>query len=119
MSFVINITSKEKNEASKEFRTKIVLEYEKWYRGEIDSLYGEISPSDIDKIKIGNIRENAILTWAHVHQKKKYLKELNLNKDVFTHQKILDIGSGGIPSALVFEQCEIYCLILFWTLSKN
>ena len=86
------------------------MEYEKWYRGEIDSLYGEIPPSDFDKINIGNIRENAILTWANVHQKKKYLRELELNKDVFSLQKILDIGSGGIPSALVFEQCEIYCL---------
>lgn len=110
MSYVIEIESNNKTDASIEFRKKIVIEYEKWYKGKIESLYGEKPPSDDKKIKLGNLRENSILTWAKIHQENKYLKELKLNEDVFTNKTVLDIGSGGIPSALIFKRSKIICL---------
>lgn len=110
MSYVIKIESNTKNDASIEFRRKIVLEYEKWYNCKIKSLYGQESPLDFEKETIGNLRENAILTWAKLHQEPKYSKELKFDKTIFTNKTILDLGSGGIPSALIFEKCEIICL---------
>ena len=100
----------DKYNATREFRRKIVLEYERWYEGNLKNLFGEPAPSKKERISIGNLRENAILTWAKFHQEKKYLEDLHLTKDVFRGFKVLDIGSGGIPSGLVFENCIIYCL---------
>ncbi|MDI3484790.1 MAG: hypothetical protein PWQ50_10 [Methanolobus sp.] len=110
MKYEIQIEENEKHAAAIEFRTKIVLEYEKWYNGEINSLYGELAPSNEEKIVKGNLRENAILTWAKLHQEKKYLEDLRLDNDVFQDLIVLDIGSGGIPSGLAFENCSLYCL---------
>lgn len=110
MKYEIEIEEKEKHAAAIEFRTKIVLEYEKWYNGKIRSLYGESAPSNEEKIVKGNLRENAILTWAKQHQEKKYLDDLRLNNDVFHGLTVLDLGSGGIPSGLAFENCSLYCI---------
>lgn len=110
MKYEIKINETDKCNAAIEFRRKIVLEYEKWYEGKLRNLYGEPAPSKKERINIGNLRENAILTWAKLHQEKKYLEDLHLPKDIFKGFNVLDIGSGGIPSGLVFENCTIYCL---------
>lgn len=110
MKYEIKINGKDKSNAAIEFRRKIVLEYEKWYKGELKNLYGEQPPLKKERINVGNLRENAILTWAKLHQEKKYLEDLCLTEDIFRGFNVLDIGSGGIPSGLVFEDCIIYCL---------
>lgn len=102
--------SKTKFEASIEFRKYILGQYEQWFLGELDILYGERPPQNNQKIYIGSLRENSIATWAKVHQENKYLDALILNKDVFKGMRVLDVGAGPIPSALVFDECEIYCL---------
>jgi len=51
-----------------------------------------------------------MLTWLKLHQEPKYLDDLMLDKMAFSGLRILDIGSGPLPSAQAFEDCEIYCL---------
>ncbi|RQD81276.1 hypothetical protein D5R95_08205, partial [Methanosalsum natronophilum] len=60
--YPVNIYSKEKKEASREFRIKIIYHYLKWFNGEIEDLYGEKKPLDTEKIQLGNPLENAIMT---------------------------------------------------------
>jgi uncharacterized radical SAM superfamily Fe-S cluster-containing enzyme len=109
-SYPITIESDDKYEAAKEFRSKIIEEYIKWFNGDIEELYGEKPPSKEMKVNVGNSRENAILTWGKLHQEQKYLKVLGLSPDIFAGKRILDLGSGPYPSAMVFKDCEIYCL---------
>ncbi len=40
----------------------------------------------------------------------KYLEDLELTPDAFQGMKLLDIGSGPMPSATCFKGCQIYCL---------
>lgn len=108
--YPVNIYSKEKKEASREFRIKIIYHYLKWFNGEIEDLYGEKKPLDTEKIQLGNPLENAIMTWGKLHQEQKYQHVLRLPKGVFSGMKILDLGSGPYPSAVTFDDCEIYCL---------
>lgn len=99
-----------KYDAEFKFRKEIVDQYVKWYKGEIGSLYGEPSPPDDKKAIIGTDEENAIITWLNLHQKPKYLDALQLGPDAFENCCLLDIGAAASPSALVFENCEVYCL---------
>lgn len=85
-------------------------DYQKWYNAEIDNLYGEMPPIQEVKIKEFSPVINAILTWQKIHQQPKYLMNLQLNKQAFNGLTILDIGSGPHPSALVFENCKVFCL---------
>jgi len=89
---------------------KSFLNYQKWYAGELKTLWGENSPEEKHKIKNYANEFNAILTWQKLHQKPKYLEDLQLDKNVFSGLTILDIGSGPHPSALAFENCKVYCL---------
>jgi len=84
--------------------------YQKWYKGEIKELYGERIPLENEKIIDYTLPINAVLTWGKIHQQKKYLKDLMLKPNEFRHLKLLDIGSGPHPSALGYDECEIYCL---------
>jgi len=108
--YPIKIYSNNKREAAKEFRKKIIKEYVRWYNGEIKILYGEPMPVEEEKVKVGTLLENVIMTWGKIHQEKKYLSVLNLNIDAFEGMKILDLGSGPYPSAAVFQNSVIYCL---------
>ena len=85
-----------------------------WYRGEISSLYGEPAPKSKAQVACFNEKDSAILTWLEHHQKKKYLQDLQLKSNAFSGLKVLDIGSGPFPSALVFKNCELYCLDPLW-----
>jgi SAM-dependent methyltransferase len=84
--------------------------YEKWYDNEISSHYDELPPNENQKVILHTNSHSAIVTWAKIHQYQKYLEDLSLNKNAFNGLKVLDIGSGPIPSACVFENCEIFCL---------
>lgn len=108
--YPVEIQSKCKKEASKEFRLKIIDYYLKWFNGEINTLYGEKPPSKSEKLYLGTPVENAIMTWGKLHQQQKYQHVLRLPKDVFKGMKILDLGSGPYPSSVIFENCEIFCL---------
>jgi SAM-dependent methyltransferase len=106
----VKIVVKGKNDSELEFWKNELKLYIKWYLGEVDTLYGETHPSEEQKIKGQTIKDSAILTWGKIHQEAKYLQDLNLPKDAFTGMRLLDIGSGPIPSALAFENCTLYCL---------
>lgn len=100
----------EKYQAEIGFWKIILQQYIRWYNGQITELYEEASPSYELKIKEYDLVYNAILTWQKLHQRPKYLEDLQLQNDVFEGMKVLDIGSGPHPSALCFDHCEIYCL---------
>lgn len=92
-----------------EFWKKQILEYTDWYNG-LKTLYSTNPPTDRQRVISYSKKASAILTWFELHQKQKYYKDLNLKTDCFKGMRILDIGSGPFPSALVFSDCEIYCL---------
>lgn len=93
-----------------EFKKDVILQQIAWYRGELAELYGERSPTNDVKIRVGSERDNAILTWAKVHQEPKYLEDLDLMVNAFDGMRLLDIGSSAVPSALCFKNCEVFCL---------
>lgn len=81
-----------------------------WYNGNIKEHYQTASPTNDQKIQCHTIEHSAILTWFELHQKPKYAVDLQLPLDVFRGMKLLDVGSGPMPSAEVFEDCKLYCL---------
>jgi ubiquinone/menaquinone biosynthesis C-methylase UbiE len=99
-----------KYQAELSFWKNILIDYERWFDGEIPDLYLEPCPSDEIKEHFLNNAFSAILTWLKVHQMTKYLDDLSLSPDIFSGSKILDVGSGPLPSALAFKNAEIYCL---------
>jgi ubiquinone/menaquinone biosynthesis C-methylase UbiE len=103
------ISGQKKQSAEIKFWQKEIQRYLKWYRGELKDLYG-YSPPSVNKVIAYTEELSAILTFFETHQKKKYLSDLLLEKDSFTGLKLLDIGSGPFPSALCFENCEVYSL---------
>ena len=100
---------KSKADAELEFWKKEIDNYIKWYKGK-KTLYGLSPPSEDEKYHVQTLSHSAILTWWECYQKLKYLHDLNLNKNAFVGLKLLDIGSGPMPSALAFEDCEVYAL---------
>ena len=92
------------------FWKEILLKYYDWYDGKISSLYEERCPNNETKIKSFTKQYSAILTWLEVHQKTKYLEDLLLDKLAFDGLRVLDIGSGPLPSGLSYLNCELYCL---------
>lgn len=101
--------NKNKFKAEIEFWEKQIPEYINWYNG-LKTLYATTPPTEQQKVISYSEKTSAILTWFELHQKQKYYKDLNLKKERFKGMKILDIGSGPFPSALIFSDCEIYCL---------
>jgi len=92
------------------FWKKQIINYQKWYDGELVELFGEKCPREDQKIIVNNKKDSAILTWLKLHQQVKYLEDLQVSQEFFSGMKILDVGSGPLPSALVFKNCEVYCL---------
>lgn len=78
--------------------------------GDKKELYGIASPQENQKIKSIDLKQSAILTWFTLHQKPKYLHDLELGPEAFSGMRLLDIGAGPIPSALCFDNCDLYCL---------
>jgi SAM-dependent methyltransferase len=106
MSHLYN--SKQKIEA--QFWQNEIQNYIYWYNGVLKHLYFTPSPSPSQKSKCDNLIHSAILTWTELHQKPKYLNDLQLRCDIFKNKKVLDVGSGPIPSATCFDECILYCL---------
>lgn len=106
MSFKI---SKKKSILEKNFWTSEVQRYIDWYSGNC-CLYGIQPPEDFQKMDATCLKDSAILTWFTLHQKPKYLHDLSLLSNSFIGERLLDIGSGPFPSALVFEGCSLFCL---------
>src|ERR1700722_2339070 len=84
--------------------------YNQWYAGQLDEMYSTACPAEAEKVIVNDPVHSAILTWHKKHQEGKYLYDLNLDKSVFNDKKILDVGSGPIPSATCFEGADLYCL---------
>lgn len=99
-----------KNDAEIRFWMKEINNYMDWYQGRLLSHYDTPTPDEKDKITHYDLKTNAILTWLNQHQKVKYLKDLSLIGNEFRGKKVLDIGSGPMPSALALENIELYCL---------
>lgn len=91
------------------WRTEIE-NYVAWYEGKLRAHYGTPAPQEYQKVKTYVPQHNAMLTRLRLHQEPKYLKDLLLDKKAFFGLRVLDVGSGPLPSALVFEGCELYCL---------
>lgn len=81
-----------------------------WYRGEREVHYRTPAPGPKERASLRDSRLAAILTWFRLHQKPKYLLDLALPPDAFRGMRLLDVGSGPMPSAEAFENCELYCL---------
>ena len=100
--------SKEKGELL--FWQTELLKYQKWFKGELPSLYKTPSPREEQQVQAPNLKDASILTWHKLHQEVKYLADLDLDPTAFQGMKVLDVGSGPIPSATCFRACELYCL---------
>jgi SAM-dependent methyltransferase len=87
-----------------------IVRYQDWYDGKLAAHFGHVSPTADQKVKVASHKDSAILTWLNVHQKTKYLFDLQLSADAFRGGKLLDIGAGPMPSATAFEGCELYSL---------
>src|SRR4029077_13516697 len=103
-------TSRTKQDAELDFWRKEIVRYQNWFAGELSVLYKTPSPVSDQKEKAPNQKDASILTWHKLHQEQKYLEDLELAPDAFQGMKVLDIGSGPIPSATCFKGCRIYCL---------
>lgn len=92
-----------------DFWRREIDKYCLWYDGML-TLYGENPPQYQDKVIFLNNKLSAMLTWFEIHQKNKYLKDLMLDSAVFAGMRLLDVGAGPFPSALAFEDAEVYSL---------
>lgn len=92
------------------FWIKEIKLYEAWYLNEIPSLYYTPAPQPEQRIEAGSLAHSAILTWFERHQKPKYLEELALDPSDFPGKKVLDVGSGPMPSATCLKDARIYSL---------
>jgi SAM-dependent methyltransferase len=99
-----------KRSAELEFWRQEIKQYEKWFRGELPILYKTPSPGENEKVKAPNEKHASILTWHRLHQEVKYLENLGLTEDAFRHLKVLEIGSGPMPSSTCFKKSRLYCL---------
>jgi SAM-dependent methyltransferase len=103
-------TRRSKQLAELQFWRMEIERYKKWFRGELSSLYKTPSPKEHEKIKAPNEKDASILTWHKLHQERKYLENLDLPADTFKNMKLLEVGSGPMPSATCFSDCRLYCL---------
>lgn len=100
----------DKHQSETKFWKDELIRYEEWYNGELKEMYATACPTDAQKIKAYFTAHAAILTWHKLHQEVKYLYDLKLDKTAFKGKKLLDIGSGPMPSATCFEGADLYCL---------
>lgn len=99
-----------KYSAEERFWIEELSNYLRWYEGEIETHYGVQHPSEEAKVDAYNEQVSAILTWFEQHQKPKYLVDLRLDANSFEGKRVLDIGSGPMPSASGFNDIDLYCL---------
>lgn len=106
----LNFTRKDKYAAEIAFWKQSIRDYGAWYKGKKKELFGTPSPDESEQITVSNLKDSAILTWTKLHQKPKYLFDLDLPASAFKGMRILDVGAGPIPSATCFEDVELYAL---------
>lgn len=104
------IFSNEKYMSEISFWRKTLKDYINWYEGKLPVFYGESTPKEADKVTSFPNYYNAIVTWEMIHQRRKYLEDLQLDAYAFKGMKILDVGSGPHPSALAFLDCQVFSL---------
>jgi SAM-dependent methyltransferase len=100
----------QKRSAELQFRRQEIKRYEQWFGGELSPLYKTPSPQDHQKVEAPNEKDASVLTWHKLHQEAKYLENLDLPSDAFKGMKLLEVGSGPMPSATCFKDCRLYCL---------
>jgi SAM-dependent methyltransferase len=111
MASTIESEAKQRKRAAElQFWRNEIKQYEKWFRGELSPLYKTPSPQEHQKVKAPNEKDASILTWHKLHQEAKYLENLGLPPGTFKDMKLLEIGSGPMPSATCFKGCRLYCL---------
>lgn len=93
-----------------DFWRKEIVIYQRWYQGELKRLYTTSCPREDQKVAAPNLKDASLLTWHKLGQEAKYLADLELGPDVFRGKRVLDIGSGPIPSATCFKDIQLYCL---------
>lgn len=68
-------------------------------------------PSEEQKEKRFDLRKNAIMTYiGFENDNASYLRDLQLSASAFEGGRVADFGSGPLPTLLVFNNCERYCL---------
>lgn len=97
-----------KQNAEMVFWKSEIQSYLDWYTGNLPVLYNTPCPSLTQKIKGNSLLQSAVLTWTELHQKPKYLNDLDVDANCFSGKKVLDVGCGPIPSAICFEKADIY-----------
>ena len=102
------IRSKQQSELA--FWKNEIANYQKWFDKKLSPHYLTQNPEDYERVKAPNNKDASILTWHKLHQEVKYLEDLDLHQDAFQGMKLLDVGSGPMPSATCFKGCRLYCL---------
>jgi len=110
LGFGVKENTLDKQESEAWFWQGFITDLIKWYNGEIKEMYGTKSPDISSRQVLTNEKDSAILAWHKAHQEAKYLYDLKVSKGFFNGKKLLDIGSGPMPSATCFEGADLYCL---------
>jgi SAM-dependent methyltransferase len=100
----------DKYEAEIHFRRVILERYREWYNGRIPELCRVPPPAENQKIRVRSELHSVILTYLEQVQKRVYLADLKLDATALAGLRVLDIGSGPMPSATCFEDIDLYCL---------
>ena len=95
--------------AELDFWKRELKNYIDWYNGKI-IIHDTPNPLPNQKVKVYSEQDSAILTWFELHQKPKYIKDLELSVNSFKGMKLLDLGSGPFPNSLIFQDCDVYSL---------
>lgn len=96
-----------------------IHQYLLWYEGRINRLHTTPAPPSEQRVVADTSIHSAILTWTQLHQQPKYLQELQLDTLAFSGKRVLDIGTGPIPSATCFSGCELYALDPLLSVYRN
>jgi SAM-dependent methyltransferase len=99
-----------KAEGERNFWITDLVRYTDWYDGKLEEVYDTKPPTASQKIKAPNKKDSVVLTWLELHQKPKYLVDLQLDANAFKGKKLLDVGAGPYPSGLAFKGVDLYCL---------
>ncbi len=96
-----------KQESEKKFWEDELERYHQWFTGQLKEIYLTAAPAETEKVWAHNPTHSAILTWHKKHQEVKYLNDLGLDKNGLSGKRILDVGSGPMPSATCFVGADL------------
>jgi SAM-dependent methyltransferase len=81
----------------------------KWHLGEEPYVFR--FPTEAEKETRYSVTKNALMTFiAAENRHASYLHDLKLRANSFAGLKVADIGSGPLPTLLVFQDCDRYCI---------